>query len=123
MELERAERGSSTMLRKAEGVHGGREDGGREVVVADEDLSNFAKSEVPVCGATQPQPNKCKQLATFRQSSCRIPDHDPIHHLPHLNHNPSHLDYYQLGVWLLLHLSILSLPCLHGAQLSATTLS
>ena len=43
MELERAERGSSTMLRKAEGVHGGREDGGREVVVADEDLSNFAQ--------------------------------------------------------------------------------
>ena len=37
MELERAERGSSTMLRKAEGVHGGREDGGREVVVVDKD--------------------------------------------------------------------------------------
>ena len=109
MELERAERGSSTMLRKAEGVHGGREDGGREVVVADEDLSNFAKSEAPVCGATQPQPNKCKQLATFRQSSCRIPDHDPIHHLPRLDHNRLHFDYYRLRVRLLLHLSIPSL--------------
>ena len=44
----------------------GREDGGREVVAVDEDLSNFAKSEAPMCGMTQPQPNKCKQWATFQ---------------------------------------------------------
>ena len=44
----------------------GREDGGREVVAVDEDLSNFAKSEAPMCGVTQPQPNKCKQWATFQ---------------------------------------------------------
>ena len=43
----------------------GREDGGREVVAVDEDLSNFAKSEAPMCGVTQPQPNKCKPVLNF----------------------------------------------------------
>ena len=97
----------------------GREDGGREVVAVDEDLSNFAKSEAPMCGVTQPQPNKCKQWATFQV----LADHNPVRRLRRIDHTPSHLDYYRLGVWLLLRLSVPSLPCLRGAQLSTTTLS
>ena len=122
MKVEIAKCGLSTMLHKAEGVHGGQGGwweggggGGRRLV----EFRQVRSAHVWRDTATTKQVQTMGHIS----GSCRIPDHNPVRRLRRIDHTPSHLDYYRLGVWLLLRLSVPSLPCLRGAQLSTTTLS